>query len=444
MKTSFGPWTTAIHSSGNIKLSTFWKRRLALLRLTSQSSSAAGRSTILTLTVVALVVVMLPTLSGVRAIADYDQSPAEAQDQPQQAKSLAAPDATASEELKEGWRRTIPIPRPRLGEGHTYVIWVEGGWLQVKRQTATGETDWHIVLARATDPTPPTVLADEDEVPVEFSYRDGRYFIREDRDVLRCIREAKRGEDGTWPRSYFLDDSFKYAGFAGAPSRGQITALRGDTWFFAATGPTKERFDCIVRLVPVKMMPSGYSFSSIRGGLRRIVGGDALIGDASLIDDGEMLVSTRTLEPQYNAYLVKENLPGSPAPALDGTAWLNTEGPLAWDELQGKVVLLDFWGTWCGPCVKKMPDVQALYEKYQDKGLVVIGVHSAQAAETCAEFAEKNNITFPLVLDTGKTVENYASTGFPSYFLIDKTGKVTAAGSNRMPDEKEIERLLSQ
>ena len=167
-------------------------------------------------------------------------------------------------------------------------------------------------------------------------------------------------------------------------------------------------------------------------------------GDSWLMDDGQMLVATRTLEYQYNAYLVKENLPGSPAPALAGTAWLNTDGPLAWDDLRGKVVLLDFWGTWCMPCVEKMPQVQALHEKYQDKGLVVIGVHTAQAAETCEEFAEKNNITFPLVLDTGKTAEHYAVSGWPSYILIDKTGRVTAAASTRLPEEQEIERLLSQ
>ena len=70
---------------------------------------------------------------------------------------------------------------------------------------------------------------------------------------------------------------------------------------------------------------------------------------------------------------------------------------------KGKVVLLDFWGTWCGPCVEKLPKVQQFAEKYAGRDVVVIGIHSEQSGETCREFVEKNKYSFPMAIDSGKT-----------------------------------------
>ena len=89
----------------------------------------------------------------------------------------------------EGWRRIIPIPMPELGEGDRYVVWVEGGWLQARRETAEGQTDWHVILAHAVDPVPPVVSVPTGTFRFEVSYRGGRYFVREDVGVLRCLRE---------------------------------------------------------------------------------------------------------------------------------------------------------------------------------------------------------------------------------------------------------------
>jgi len=81
---------------------------------------------------------------------------------------------------------------------------------------------------------------------------------------------------------------------------------------------------------------------------------------------------------------------------------------------QGKVVLLDFWGVWCGPCVKKLPATQALYEKYQDEGLVVLGIHSAQQSDDLESFLDAKELTFPIVVDTGKTAESYGVEAWPT------------------------------
>src|SRR5208282_4917848 len=75
----------------------------------------------------------------------------------------------------EGWKRVVPVPMPELGEGDNYVAWVEGGWLQVRRETSKGVTDWHIVLARTSSPEPPVIEATKGTVRFALSYRDGRY-----------------------------------------------------------------------------------------------------------------------------------------------------------------------------------------------------------------------------------------------------------------------------
>ena len=106
------------------------------------------------------------------------------------------------------------------------------------------------------------------------------------------------------------------------------------------------------------------------------------------------------------------------------------------------MVLLDFWGTWCGPCVKKIPEVQKFAQRYADRGVIVIGVHSAEAADTCREFVEKNGITFPIAIDSGNTAKIYAVKEWPSMFLIDKQGKFVASFADDLPEDELIKKLL--
>jgi thiol-disulfide isomerase/thioredoxin len=127
--------------------------------------------------------------------------------------------------------------------------------------------------------------------------------------------------------------------------------------------------------------------------------------------------------------------------------WLNSK-PLSLKDLKGKVVLLDFWGTWCGPCIAAMPKLIDLHEKYHDKGLVIIGIHddsveSIKNLETkieqlCTSRWNGKKIPFAVALDgggkreiegTGQTARGattaaYGITAFPTGVLIDKRGKV--------------------
>jgi len=96
------------------------------------------------------------------------------------------------------------------------------------------------------------------------------------------------------------------------------------------------------------------------------------------------------------------------------------------EALRGKVVLLNFWATWCPPCRKEMPDMEALYRRFQKKGLVVLAV-SDEERETVVGFLAKQNYTFPVLLDPGRKVnEAFGVEGIPKSFIFDAEGKLVA------------------
>jgi thiol-disulfide isomerase/thioredoxin len=110
--------------------------------------------------------------------------------------------------------------------------------------------------------------------------------------------------------------------------------------------------------------------------------------------------------------------------------WINSD-PLRLEALRGKVVLLNFWATWCGPCVAELPQLQRLHELYADKGLVVLGLHhNSVPAERVKAFVRDHKLTFPVALDDarGGTCGAYNITAFPKGILIGRDGKVLRTG----------------
>ena len=93
----------------------------------------------------------------------------------------------------------------------------------------------------------------------------------------------------------------------------------------------------------------------------------------------------------------------------------------------GKVVLLNFWATWCPPCRNEIPSIEALYSKFKDKGFVVLGVDLQEDAQSVSIFTKRYGITYPVVLDqTGQVGNEYGARGIPLSFLIDKRGRITS------------------
>ena len=138
---------------------------------------------------------------------------------------------------------------------------------------------------------------------------------------------------------------------------------------------------------------------------------------------------------------------GQPFPEL-GTYKL--EGTLPSDT-KDKVVLVDFWASWCGPCGESFPAMEALNKKYASKGLVIIAVNVDENKSDMDEFLKKHEVTFTVVRDSKqKLVEKAGINSMPGSFLLGKDGKVAFAHTGFHGDktvkeyEQEIESLLSK
>ncbi|MEQ1875909.1 MAG: TlpA disulfide reductase family protein [Bdellovibrionia bacterium] len=90
-----------------------------------------------------------------------------------------------------------------------------------------------------------------------------------------------------------------------------------------------------------------------------------------------------------------------------------------------KVILVDFWASWCGPCKESMPVLNKLDKKFRSKGLAIIGINVDNDRESGLGFLKENPVDFPLVFDEGKkTIDRVGVATMPSSFLIDNKGKV--------------------
>ncbi len=93
-------------------------------------------------------------------------------------------------------------------------------------------------------------------------------------------------------------------------------------------------------------------------------------------------------------------------------------------DLQGKPVLLNFWATWCGPCVGEMPDIEKIYNDYGDS-VYILGQNSGEDESTVSSFIKKNGFTFPISLDTDDTISNkYNLQYIPVTYILDTNGVI--------------------
>ena len=112
-------------------------------------------------------------------------------------------------------------------------------------------------------------------------------------------------------------------------------------------------------------------------------------------------------------------------------------------ELTGKVVLVNFWATWCPPCRKEMPDLNALYQRFKDQGFVVLAI-SDEEADKVKPFIAEGNISYPVMLDPGRKVnELFQVEGIPKSFVYDREGKLVAQSID-MRTQKQFLEMLGQ
>ncbi len=118
-------------------------------------------------------------------------------------------------------------------------------------------------------------------------------------------------------------------------------------------------------------------------------------------------------------------------------------------DLRGKVVLVDFWASWCAPCREEMPVLERLYRAHRSEGLVILGISQDRTAENMRSFVARTPVSFPLVFDAGHRIAGrYHPPRMPSSYLIDRRGVVRyvhagfrASDASRI--EHEVEALLA-
>jgi len=112
-------------------------------------------------------------------------------------------------------------------------------------------------------------------------------------------------------------------------------------------------------------------------------------------------------------------------------------------DLLGKVVLVNFWATWCPPCRKEMPDLEALYDKYKDQGFVVLAISDEEAAKV-GPFIAVRKISYPVLLDPGRKVnEQLYVQGIPKSFVYNREGKMVAQSID-MRTRSQFQQMLAQ
>jgi thiol-disulfide isomerase/thioredoxin len=126
-------------------------------------------------------------------------------------------------------------------------------------------------------------------------------------------------------------------------------------------------------------------------------------------------------------------------PQLDGP-------PLSLSSYRSKVVLLDFWATWCVPCREETPHFVELQQKYGDRGLQIIGVSMDDSPNPVRPFVQQFHVNYPIVMGTAQTGEDYGGVlGLPIAFLIDREGRIVAkhiGATDASVFEKEIAQQL--
>ena len=137
------------------------------------------------------------------------------------------------------------------------------------------------------------------------------------------------------------------------------------------------------------------------------------------------LAPTATAAPAPTPRVIRRASDGAPEAAPDFALETFAGETLRLSDLRGKVVVLNFWASWCPPCRWEMPFFETISQEYKERGVIFLGVAISDTMEDASDFADSVGVTYPLALDAaGETARDYEVLGLPTTFLIDKDGAI--------------------
>ena len=168
---------------------------------------------------------------------------------------------------------------------------------------------------------------------------------------------------------------------------------------------------------------------------------DAYVALAELVRYEHVQASVDS--PQFKAAMAKLEADDQRRQTLDFTLTDLQGKKWSLRELKGKVVLVNFWATWCPPCRKEMPDLNTLYARFKDQGFVILAI-SDEEVDKVQPFIAERNIGYPVLLDPGRKVnELFQVEGIPKSFVYDRDGKLVAQSID-MRTQKQFLEMLGQ
>lgn len=133
---------------------------------------------------------------------------------------------------------------------------------------------------------------------------------------------------------------------------------------------------------------------------------------------------------------------GSLAPEWKLKAY-NEDKMISLSDLKGKVILLDFWIKNCGPCIQSVPHLNELHNKFKGNDFQIVGINSYDSKEDVSWFCNKHKISYPVLLHGKAVAEEYGVSGFPTFFVIDKTGKIIYSSTGyEAAVQSEVEQVI--
>lgn len=140
---------------------------------------------------------------------------------------------------------------------------------------------------------------------------------------------------------------------------------------------------------------------------------------------------------------IHAEMEGQAAPQLDLTDWMN--GEVTPEDMKGKIIVVDFWATWCGPCIAAIPKKNKIAEDYADD-VIVIGVCGSPSGQDKMEaVAQKHGIQYPIAKDASEeNAPAWKVMWWPTYAVVDGAGKVRALGLKPDAVSKVIDKLLEE